>query len=257
MELGNMLFGNSRGPIPVDRELVDSKEWVHLAHVLLQTEDYHCSIDKKYYFDYIDMESKIRTNNLIANEQGGYTCICNGKVIFEIFPYYWGNCSCGIEEENEKLESKWRNELFTQGEWEIYMTFEEWCNSNCPACDWLEENKGKTKEELKKLCTCKSYEKNEKNKEDKNKIKDKIEEYERREREEYLSHNSNCLLLKHNFIYHPNQEDEFWIDWYKYPFRDAYMNKNISNEQIKGIWEECSNILEKVILENGGTWNSN
>ena len=255
MELGNMLFGNSRGSFPVDRSLVDSKEWVYLVHTLLQTEDYHCSIDKKYYFDYIDMVSKERTNNLKANEYGGYTCTYNGQVIFELFPYYWGECNCGANEKNEELERQWRNELFTQEEWDVYMTFNEWCDSDCPACDWLKDNKGKSKEELREICTCGSYDKNDKIKIAKEKIKDKIVEYERRENEEYIPHKNDCLLLKHNFVYHPGEEDEFWIEWYKYPFRDSYMNKKLTNEQIKEIWRDCATILEKVILENGGSWN--
>lgn len=255
MELGNLVMGNSRGPIEVDRELVNSKEWEYLVHILLQVEDYHCSIDKKYFQDYKnDLEFKERTNNLLPNKYGGYVCEYNGEIIFEIFPYWWGDCTCGAEEENYKLEKKWKNELFTPYQWKTYMTFEDWCDDACPACSWKKENQDKTKDELLKICNCGIVKKNIRLINRKEKLKDKIKEYERREIEESIPHKEECLLLKHNFVYHPGQEDEFWIDWYKYPFRDSYMNKQLTNDEIKNIWNECSEKLKLVIKENNGTW---
>lgn len=41
---------------------------------------------------------------------------------------------------------------------------------------------------------------------------------------------------KANFIYKPT---DFKIKWYKYPFRDSYMNQNLNIEQIKSIWRKC------------------
>ena len=39
-----------------------------------------------------------------------------------------------------------------------------------------------------------------------------------------------------NFVYKPTN---FEIQWYKYPFRDSYMNQNISIKQFKEIIKRC------------------
>lgn len=255
MELGNLIFGNSRGNYPIDRDLVNSEEWIRLVHKLLQVEDYHCCIND-YYQDYSteDLEYKKRTNKLTPNEYGGFSLILNNEIIFEIFPYWWGECTCGVEDENEKLYQRWKDELFTKKEWKDYMTFEDWCKNDCPACSLLEDNKNKKDEDLLSICTCGTINKNIKIKKRKTKIKEKIKEYERREQEEYIPHKNNCCLVKPNFVYRPTQDDCFSIEWYKYPFRDSYSNKKLSNVQIRTIFNECADLLEKYILEIGGTY---
>lgn len=236
MELGNMCFGNSRGNFEIPREIIDSQEWQTLMHELIQVEDYHCTIGE-YYEDYDNnLEYKKRTSPIPIDEFGGCSLEVDGKVIFTLFPYYWGDCTCGAEEKNEKLEKQWEKELFTKSEWNTYMTFDEWCDDSCPA--FL---KNKTPEELVNICTCGAINKNLKLKKKKEKIKDKIKEFERREAEEFVEHKKDCLLLKHNFVYHPNQEDEFWIDWYKYPFRDSYCNKDLNKKEILDIFQDCIN----------------
>lgn len=242
MELGNMCFGNSRGPIEVPRELVDSDEWIELMHYVLQVEDYHCALNSDgYYYDYDSREYKKRTNGIVPDKFGGYTLTKNGKIIFQLFPYWWGDCTCGVEQKNNKLFRSWKKELFTPYQWKTYMTFDEWCEDDCPACSWKEENKDKTQEELINICTCGTVKKNIRLKKRKEKINDKIKEFEKREMTQYIDHEKTCALLKHNFIYHPNQPDEFWIDWYKYPFRDSYMNKEMTNEEILKIFTDCIN----------------
>ena len=255
MELGNLIFGNSRGNYEVNRDLVNCEEWIRLVHILLQVEDYHCSIGE-YYQDYKtnDLDYKKRTNKLTPNEYGGFSFIQNGEIIFEIFPYWWGDCTCGVDEENEKLSQKWKDELFTQKEWKDYMTFEDWCKDDCPASFLIDENEGKSDDELLSICTCGTINRNIKIKKRKEKIRNKIKEYERREHEEYISHKDNCCLVKPNFIYHPTKDDCFSIEWYKYPFRDSYANKHLSNNEIRAIFSECADLLEKHILEIGGTY---
>lgn len=41
---------------------------------------------------------------------------------------------------------------------------------------------------------------------------------------------------KPNFLYKPTG---FEIRWYKYPFRDSYMNQNLTNKEIKKIFRNC------------------
>lgn len=126
MEIGNLLFGHSRGEFKVDRALQDSDEW----KFLLQTTESDGYGDT----DYCDKR----------NLSGGYE-----NETFAIRPYYWG--------EDEKLAS-------------------------LP-----------------------------------------------------------------NFLYKPSG---FEIRWYKYPFRDSYMNMNLSNEAIREIFELCENSVLKEEEQN-------
>lgn len=237
MELGNALFGNSRGPVEFPRKIVNSKEWIELMNVL-QVEDYHCTIGK-YYYDYSASEYKERTNGIIPDEYGGYSLIKDDKIIFQLFPYWWEDCTCGADKENEKLMRKWKKELFTPYQWKTYMAIEEWCDDNCPACQLKTENKNKKEEELIKICTCGNIQKNIRLRKRQEKIKDKIEKFENLEATKYVPHKSDCALCQHNFVYHPDCPDEFWIDWYKYPFRDSYSNKELSEEEIANIFKDC------------------
>ena len=201
-ELGNLAFGNSRGPY---RELVNHDEWTTLINTLLQM-DYHC-IMEAYYYDYDTCQNKARDNGLTPSPYSGYICKDhNDTVLFEIFPYYWDECSCGAEQNNELLEEKLKASMFSEEERKIYESYDTWCEDECPACSWKPENN-----------------------------------------ELYKAHSSDCLLLKHNFIYKPGTKDEFWIDWYKYPFRNSFMSKDISIDEIKKIWLECQEAVRKKI----------
>ena len=212
MELGNLLFGNSRGNFQFpNRDIVNSEEWTNLMHNLLQVYDYHCSIDKQYFQNYennADIEE--RTHSKIQpNKYGGFTLEKNGQIIFELFPYYWGDCSCGSEELNEKIEDELIKEIFTDEEYKKYIS------SN-------KINK---------------------------KLKEKVDKFHKLCDQKMISHKEDCLLLKHNFVYYPNTEKEFWIDWYKYPFRDSYMNQNLSEEQILEIFRDCIKEIEEYLKE--------
>lgn len=48
------------------------------------------------------------------------------------------------------------------------------------------------------------------------------------------------LQARHNFVYKPDTSEELAIDWYKYPFRDAYMSRPVSKTMLKRIFEECT-----------------
>lgn len=97
MELGNAIFGNSRGKYEfLDRELENSRSWKDLMRTL-QADSYGC-LDTQYYDEKLDKYVE-RDNGLTANEFGGYVCRDEGgEVVFEIFPYYWLN--------DEKLKEK-------------------------------------------------------------------------------------------------------------------------------------------------------
>lgn len=121
MELGNLLFGHSRGSFEVDRDLQDSFEW----HQLISLSD----------SDFYGHTS----NKIKENDVGGYE-----NEVFAIRPYWWGD--------DDALQAQMPN-----------------------------------------------------------------------------------------FLYKPTG---FEIRWYKYPFRDSYMNKNLSVKNIKDIFIHCADSIK-------------
>lgn len=240
MELGNMIFGNSRGPIPVPREIVETKSWQKLTKEILQVEDYHCCIGE-YFTDEFG-NYKERTNGIIPNKYGGYQLIENNEIIFEIFPYWWGDCTCGAEDVNEQTSQELLKKYFTKKEIAAYNYYEKDCKEGCPCF----EKYDMSNDEKIKICTCKTAQKNKKMEDLFNSIKDKVNDYENDLEKKLIKHNENCCLVKHNFIFHPGKEDEFWIDWYKYPFRDSYMNRDFCIKEIEDIFYECIKSFQKI-----------
>ena len=80
MELGNLVFGNSRGRHPVDRGLQDI-----FCEMLLEPFGMSC-----YGYPEDDM---LPDWTELPAPIGGYT---NGTFIFR--PYFWGDCQCGWED---------------------------------------------------------------------------------------------------------------------------------------------------------------
>ena len=60
--------------------------------------------------------------------------------------------------------------------------------------------------------------------------------------EDAEEHLPDCLAVKDNFHYKPTG---FGIQWYKYPFRDSYMNQKITLEQFSEIITACIESLEE------------
>lgn len=153
MELGNMIFGNSRGKYPLDRSAEESKEWNELLK-LLGMDSYGIMTEGK---------------GLDATEWGGYLCKDkDDKTIFEIFPYYWGECTCNIDETDPNA-----------------------------------------------------------------------------------THSPDCLLCKHNFTYMPGTPNEINIDWYKYPFRDSYISRNITTEELNRVFQNCIDTAKNKLNDRG------
>lgn len=132
MEIGNLMYGNSRGRYAFpDRALADSKSWTGL-------------LDSVHADEYGNLlRAGWENDNIVRDAYGGVSFrMPDGTILFEIFPYYWG--------EDEKLQER------------------------------------------------------------------------------------------NNFVYKPGTEGEFAIDWYQYPFRDAYMSKPASKTMLKRMFEECT-----------------
>lgn len=121
MEIGNLLFGRSRGSFAVDRSLQDSFEWEQLINMS----------DSDFYGH--------TSNKCKENDVSGYE-----NEVFAIRPYWWGD--------DDALQAQMPN-----------------------------------------------------------------------------------------FLYKPTG---FEIRWYKYPFRDSYMNKNLSVTKIKEIFIHCADSIK-------------
>lgn len=83
MELGNFIFGNSRGEHHVDRGYQDT--FVEEVLYALGFSGYGIPED----------EELVAKNGFTRQENGVYT---NG--VFSIFSYWWGDCTCGAGEES-------------------------------------------------------------------------------------------------------------------------------------------------------------
>lgn len=240
IELGNLIFGNSRGPIRFSRDFENVDKWHELIYDTIGVEDYHCTLGK-YCVDGDGVSYIERTNLLTPTDFGGYSCLDkHGDIVFEIFPYYWGDCTCGADEKNELLFEETKKKIFTKEELILLSTTPPDCDDLCPASDMIDDaNFDKPIEELVKICTCGAKQKEKELLDKIKKFDFKNEEFSKEIDKNQVNHSEDCLLCKHNFVFHPKKEDEFWVDWYKYPFRDAFCNKEITKEEFSSILDTC------------------
>jgi len=204
MELGNMMFGNSKGNYPMKRG-----RWQDRFYMFLED----ASIDT---FSIPEFENDI----------------------FKLFPYYWGECTCGFEEKDDNwAETHDHDENCYQKIVDKELIERGWYIGSGgflehpKEINWVDAN---TTEEIirkkycKQLglpypdgswvhCTC-NY--------------DKDYEVWRQTN----NHQKNCPVIQPNFLYKPTG---FEIRWYKYPLRDSYMNQNVSYDEYKKILKHC------------------
>lgn len=81
MEIGNLLFGHSRGVCPVDR-MPFERLYSGIFNELLDI------VNCDNYGHYMGK------NKAFLSHLGGFQCD-----LFEINPYWWGECDCGCDEE--------------------------------------------------------------------------------------------------------------------------------------------------------------
>lgn len=209
MELGNLIFGCSRG----EYEIEDREKFEIIFEKLLD----------KLGMDYDTKEFENDT--------------------FSIFPYYWGDCTCGFDDycfteghredcyqkELERLQIAAGGRVDKSG-------FIEFPSS------WSYDKIRKVKDDIYRHltlkynlpmagcavhCTC-----------------DYDERYEAwLKKIGYPNeHKEECLLRKPNFHYKP---DDIRIKWYKYPFRDSYSNKPLGVVAFARIIDVCLASLDK------------
>lgn len=205
MELGNLIFGCSRGEFETPGE-----------------------------FDTLLLYLTIRINNKEIHYGINYE-----TDIFKMQPYCWKDCDCGYEQlvmqwekDNKHSETCYqtlvKNYLIKKGYPEDVYAIGVY-NKN------LVESYRKDETEIRnKLCkdfglshpgdcTC-NYE-------------IKLKEFYENE-----NHKSSCCLVQPNFWYKPT---DFKIMWYKYIGRDSYMNQNINVDDFVTIIDKCVESLKK------------
>lgn len=238
-EIGNLLFGNSRGQFKFpDRDLVNSAPWETLTSLIESHGSKNIIYDSTY------------------GEARGVDAK-TGETVFIYFPYWWGGCTCGAEDYNTNLYESLLDKYFTPEEKELYLREEEFCDDDCEAekyleslsvTEWLRVRQGTNLKQyntkLDRLCTCGARERNRKLREDKGGLEQKANRLKAEYGRVSHTHSSSCCLLRHNFIYLPDNDNDnkkLEIDWYKYPFRDAHTNREIDEEEFKAIIEDCLN----------------
>jgi len=214
-ELGNLVFGNSRGEYPLKRGVGFEEELFRLFDA------YAPDRDNSWREYGVEFENDT----------------------FMVFPYYWaGNCTCGFDNyeftekhsencflnelEREKLKNGWVKNKYGFLEY--------------PEKDW-ETMKKSELEIVKELYKKRGWDTKSKNWWHGFAIRCDCDYWERYEK--WLKkigypngHKESCLLMKPNFLYKPTG---FWIKWYKYPLRDAYTNQVIALQEFKEIIDKC------------------
>lgn len=249
MELGNAIFGNSRGRHPVDRDM--QSEWCDLMEA--------CGFDSYGHHD-----------------QSDDRCIFENAV-FRVQPYYWGDCECSYEA-SEAAWSKanshgaecYQTELYGRlGVWEIdngyaaakqkaygsngddfFAGFDATHNQVAPdivasvfvprtddaikALNALDKKRDKARDGIIKdlcarhgldrrygcmvHCTCD--------------FQDRWSAFLA-----VNSHAPDCRIATPNFTHKPSG---FTLEWYKYPLRDSYSSAALTPELMRSMWAECA-----------------
>ena len=224
VELGNAIFGNSRGKCRVPR----TKKWLfQLRRLVYELEE----------------DGNLRFIPEFENDT------------FWLFPYYWGECTCGwgyIDDGHKTLKNQdhrydcFQSELRKMEKYyERQFGFkfdlpENWKGRNVKKefkrkrIELLDKHDIDYKEEepfcgIYMKCNCDFYDRR----------KEILEEYAEKFGNE--GHEFKCKVRKPNFYYKPNN---FQIQWYKYPFRDSYMNKKITVKEFSKIINKCIDSLE-------------
>lgn len=241
VELGNLLFGHSRGEFLIERGVGWERELFRLFDAYAPDRD---NSRREYGVEF-------------END------------VFAVMPYYWGDCTCGYDEKEYEWFEKNHHEPHcyqsalreAEREWlakhpkpraRLYnVSVEEPAPgmvliatepANCAAAEawrkWYREKEAFMNKLYDRLCaeygldrqfgcavhcTC-NY-------------KERWAKFCAEN-----DHDKNCPIVKPNFHYKPLG---FEIRWYKYPLRDSYMNMDISLEEFASIIDECIKSLNR------------
>ena len=208
MELGNLTFGCSRGPYGVPRGSGWENEFDRLLNKL-----------EHMGLSYDDFENDV----------------------FLISSYYWGDCTCGYDDK----EYEWCNnnhhadDCYREDYYRLEKELDEKYGSHLSLPDNIHK---KYVERVIELYKKHSLEYNKNNPLQGCAIRCSCDYHKKWSEFCSLNHHSvDCMLVQPNFKYKP---DDFTIDWYKYYFRDSYMNKKYTLNDFKLVIDNCITSLE-------------
>lgn len=209
MELGNIIFGNSRGSHPVDRGLQDE----------------FCSYMEEMGFD------------SYGYHPTAYWAFENE--VFRIQPYYWGGCTCGFEERdcewsrtNHHADDCYQSELkrekiaaggVPEGEWGWIARPKSISYVHWNAVERKIMNRLCAKHSLDPRngcavhCTC-------------------SHDAGYQAWREANGHAADCPIVTPNFLHKPSG---FRLDWYKYPLRDSYSSEPLTRKLMRSMFADC------------------
>lgn len=190
MELGNELFGNSRGEWPIPRHA----GYEAPISMLIQE---------------------------MGGDGGGYGSEFENST-FSMFPYYWGECSCGYEEaerlwsdshehKRDCYQTAYRALL---GEYEASFQVPEGLERGLCQKFGIPWNDGFG---AAVHCTC---------------------DY-RQKWADFLrcnAHAEACPIVRPNFFYKPTGLS---VKWYKYPLRDSYASREVPPDEWRRVMLNC------------------
>lgn len=267
MELGNMIFGNSRGEVPLPREDEWDAPWQQLCDALAiewrGTPDEGCKLPT-------NAKGHIETD------------------VFRIQPYDWdAECDCGasdaVEDWHEankhgpacyQAELRQRMDQYKQQSGYAKMEAETF-GSDKSLFGGMEENRKPIEVAGQTVGWTSLFTPREDSAMDEwraaSKRKDEFEkklfdelcakhgvsrEYgamvhctcgrdqcaQEHWEKEIGGHTGSCRVIQPNFLYKPTG---FRINWYKYPFRDSYMSPGISNVEFRKLIQHCIDSASK------------
>lgn len=149
--------------------------------------------------------------------------------VFSMFPYYWGDCTCGYEteewdwwEENPHLPDCFNTRYSDERERVDHLSFDE----SCEHMDtWAEQNGfPRGKPGVAVYCDCGTRESH-------------------IEWSETHDHSTDCLTVKPNFYHYATG---LRVYWYKYIGRSMTMNQPVELRQWNDIVNDCLDSIPKI-----------
>lgn len=230
-ELGNLIFGNSRGEFPVDRGMQD--EWCSLME--------ECGFDGYGHHDGPEW--------VFEND------------VFRVQPYYWGDCTCGYEQREDAWSEANAHRSHCYQERKKSLPLNRYRPQIDAAVeernkhDWRTDAERGAQAEVDRLsdlerkhrdrllrglckelgipwdggrgcmvhCTC---------------------DYQERWAA-FLAENahaSDCPIVTPNFLHKPTG---FRLDWYKYALRDSYSSAPLTRKLMRSMWADCFTSLSR------------
>lgn len=207
MELGNMVFGHSRG-----------------QHRIPRREGWHTR------FGYLRELLEERVGSDPARVGPDFE-----NDTFVVRPYYWGECQCGYVEAMREFEESidHRGDCYQtekrqmereagvrdkSGSLSDELEYEVRRNRQDQIYDLLTDKYDLPRRGCAVHCTCDYHDRR----------KEKMEELG--------GHDDDCRVIQPNFYHKPTG---LHVEWYKYPFRDAYMNMSLDLDEWNEIVEDC------------------